>query len=180
MLRQSPRYLPIGDYGVIGDGRSIALVSRTGSIDWWCLPRFDGDPVFARILDADLGGSFVVRPREPFRTRRRYLGPTNILETEFTTAGGVARVIDFMPALTEAQKRVYPVPFREIVRRIEGVQGRVAFDVQIRARPRFGRHTPLVRRQRATRYTIEWGDQALHLVSSAPLDHADGTLTTPP
>jgi len=176
--RRTPGYLPIGEYGVIGDGRSIALVSRTGSIDWWCLPGFDGDPVFARILDADVGGSFVVRPAEPCRAEQRYLEATNILETEFTTENGTARLIDFMPALTEAQKRVHPVPFREIVRRIEGVRGQVPLEIRVEVRPRFGRHTPLVRQQHATRYTIEWGDQALHLASSTPLGYADGVLAT--
>ena len=171
-----PRYLPIGDYAVIGDGRSIALVSRSGSIDWWCVPRFDSDAVFARILDADLGGTFEIRPAGPFRARRRYLHRTNILETEFTAAGGVVRVVDFMPALTEAQKRTYPVAFREIVRRVRCIEGSVVLDVRIEARPQFGRRTPLVRRQRATRYVIEWVSRALHLVSNALLDKADGTL----
>ena len=101
---------------------------------------------------------------------------TNILETEFTAAGGVVRVVDFMPALTEAQKRTYPVAFREIVRRVRCIEGSVVLDVRIEARPQFGRRTPLVRRQRATRYVIEWGSRALHLVSNALLDKADGTL----
>src|SRR5690606_23624801 len=168
--------LPIGDYAVIGDGRSVALISRFGSIDWWCVPRFDSDAVFARILDADLGGTFEIRPAGPFRARRRYLPRTNILETEFTAAGGIARVVDFMPALTEAQKRTYPVAFREIVRRVRCIEGSVVLDVRIAARPQFGRRMPRVRPQHATRYTIEWGSQALHLVSSAPLDSANGTL----
>ena len=171
-----PRYLPIGDYAVIGDGRSIALVSRLGSIDWWCVPRFDSDAVFARILDADLGGTFEIRPAGRFRARRRYLPRTNILETDFTAAGGVVRIVDFMPALTEAQKRAYPVAFREIVRRVRCIEGSVTLDVRIAARPQFGRRTPLVRRQRATRYTIEWGSHALHLVTNALLDTVDGTL----
>jgi len=171
-----PRYLPIGDYAVIGDGRSIALVSRFGSIDWWCVPRFDSDAVFARILDADLGGTFEIRPAGRFRARRRYLPRTNILETDFTAAGGVVRVVDFMPALTEAQKRTYPIAFREIVRRVRCIEGSVTLDVRIAARPQFGRRTPLVRRQRATRYTIEWGSHALHLVTNALLDTVTGTL----
>ena len=172
-----PRYLPIGDYAVIGDGRSIALVSRLGSIDWWCVPRFDSDAVFARILDADRGGAFEIRPVGPFRTRRRYLPRTNILETEFITAGGVVRVVDFMPALTEAQKRTYPVAFREIVRRVRCIEGSVTLDVRVEARPQFGRRVPLVRRQHATRYAIEWGGHALHLVTNARLESENGKLT---
>mgnify|MGYP001238895947 CR=1 FL=1 len=172
-----PRYPPIGDYGVIGDGRSIALVSRSGSIDWWCLPRFDGDPVFARILDADLGGFCSVQPFEPFSTRRRYLDGTNVLETEFTTADGVARLTDFMPALTEAEKQRYPVPFREIVRRAQGVHGRVTLRIEVRARPRLGSVTPAVRPLRDARYALEWGSEALHVASSTPFHVSNGTLT---
>lgn len=172
-----PRYLPIGDYAVIGDGRSVALISRFGSIDWWCVPRFDSDAVFARILDADLGGTFEIRPAGPFRTRRRYLPRTNILETDFTAAGGVVRVVDFMPALTEAQKRTYPVAFREIVRRVRCIEGSVTLDVRVEARPQFGRRVPLVRRQHATRYAIEWGGHALHLVTNARLESENGKLT---
>ncbi|HWV58236.1 MAG TPA: glycoside hydrolase family 15 protein [Longimicrobiales bacterium] len=172
-----PRYQPIGDYGVIGDGRSIALVSSTGSVDWWCLPRFDGDPVFGRILDADLGGSFVIRPVDAFTTTRRYLQGTNVLETEFTTASGIVRVTDFMPALTESQKHEYPVPYREIVRRIEGASGRVHIEIRVDARPGYGRTTPRVRQRRPTRFTIEWGNQALHLASSAPLGTDQGAVT---
>src|SRR5690606_4807799 len=141
-LRVQERYPPIGDYGLIGDGRSAALVSRAGSIAWWCVPRFDGDPIFGSLLDAELGGSFVIRPVEPFRTRRRYVGQTALLETEFTTAGGVVRVVDFMPAATERQKRTYPVPFRSIVRRVTGLRGRVRLRVQLRVRPHYGTHAP--------------------------------------
>ncbi len=108
---------------MIGNGRGIAPVSRAGPIDGWCVPRFDRDAVFARILDPDLGGAFEIRPAGPFRTRRRYLPRTNILETEFAADGGVVRIVDFMPALREEQKRIYPVAFREIVRRVRRTGG---------------------------------------------------------
>ncbi|ACZ40622.1 glycoside hydrolase family 15 protein [Sphaerobacter thermophilus] len=170
-------YLPLADYGVIGDGRSIALVANTGAIDWWCLPRFDGDPIFARLLDTRLGGSCVIQPRCSFHGRQAYLGETNVLATTFTTDAGEARVVDFMPALTEAQKRRYPIPFREIVRRVEGISGRVPMQLLLRPRPDYGRLTPRVRQTRADRYVIEWRDQALHVTAGVPLHIDPGTLT---
>jgi len=171
-----PTYPPIADYGIIGDARSSALISRSGSVDWWCLPNFDGDPVFARLLDNRLGGFFAIRPNTRFDASRGYVRESNILQTTFTTSDGVARLTDFMPALTEAQKRLYPVPFREIVRRIQGVSGAVPIRIEVRVRPQFGSTTPLVRRIPANRYAISWGNQAIHLASSHPLGILEGSV----
>src|SRR6266487_5577186 len=87
--------LPIGDYGLLSDCRSAALVSRAGSVDWLCFPRFDAPAVFARILDAD-GGHFSIRPAGEFRASRAYAGQTMALETTFTTATGTAVLTDAM------------------------------------------------------------------------------------
>lgn len=171
------QYLPIADYGVIGDGRGIALVSKTGSIDWWCLPHPDGDPIFARLLDSHLGGYFVVQPRGPYQSRQYYVDETAILVTEFQTDEGVVRISDFMPALTEDQKKRFPVPFRMIVRRVQGVSGRVPLRVQLKARPEYASRTPHARQQRVGLYALQWGDQAVHLTSSVPLRVDPGLLS---
>lgn len=84
----------IGDYAIIGDCRSAALVSRGGSIDWLCWPRFDSPSLFAAILDRQRGGHFTVRPTAPFKASRRYLDRTYVLETTFVTDTGTMRLID--------------------------------------------------------------------------------------
>jgi GH15 family glucan-1,4-alpha-glucosidase len=171
------RYPPIGDYGVVGDGRSVALISRHGSVDWWCLPRFDSDPIFSRLLDADLGGFFAIEPLEPSETGRRYRAETNILETEFHTASGRVLLVDFMPALTERQKRLVPVPYRMLLRRVRCLNGQVTLRVTVRLRPGFGRRTPDVRRLPPVWYSIGWSDQLCVLYSQRPLEIRGGSLT---
>jgi GH15 family glucan-1,4-alpha-glucosidase len=111
-------YLPIENYAAIGDGRSLALVSGDGSIDWMCLPNLDGPSVFAALLDPAGGGRFMVAPSVPFESRRRYLPQTNVLETEYRTAEGVVRVTDAF-TIDPAQN----APWRELVRVMEGASG---------------------------------------------------------
>ncbi len=90
-------YPPLGDYAIIGDCHTAALVSRDGSIDWYCPTRFDGPAALCRLLDAGRGGFLRCAPTGAFTTTRQYRGPTNVLETTFTVEGGRARVTDFMP-----------------------------------------------------------------------------------
>ncbi|HEY2321234.1 MAG TPA: glycoside hydrolase family 15 protein [Thermoanaerobaculia bacterium] len=139
---QSDAYPAIRDYAIIGDTRSAALISRHGSIDWLCWPRFNSRSVFARILDANRGGYFEIRPSVPFETERRYVDDTNVLETTFITSGGRARVLDLMPALTEAQKDKTLLPFRELLRRIECIEGEVPVTVTYAPRPNYGQSVP--------------------------------------
>src|SRR2546421_9788197 len=92
-------FLPVGDYGVIGDLHTAALVGRNGSIDWLCAPRFDSPSVFAALLDQVRGGRWCIAPTVPATTEHRYLPGPNIPGTTFRTeSGGVLVVRDFIPA----------------------------------------------------------------------------------
>jgi len=90
-------YKRLEEYGAIGDGNTVALVGRDGSIDWCPFPHVESPSVFAAVLDADRGGHFAVRPNQSFESVQRYRDRTNVLETTFRTASGSATVTDFMP-----------------------------------------------------------------------------------
>jgi GH15 family glucan-1,4-alpha-glucosidase len=149
------RYLPISSYAVIGDTRSAALISLDGSIDWLCWPRFDSESLFGRLLDADRGGFFAVRPEMPFRATRRYIDATNVLETTFTTDSGVAKLTDLMPVMSEAEKQRNLMPFRELLRRIEVVEGEVPLTVAFAPRPGYARRTAHLERRGDTLRSID-------------------------
>src|ERR1044072_9127418 len=85
--------LPIADYGLLADCNSAALVSRDGSVDWLCLPRYDSDALFSRLLDPD-AGHWSIRPTADFTSTRRYLPGSLVIETTFTTADGSVRLTD--------------------------------------------------------------------------------------
>ncbi len=95
--QSEPRYLPIAQYGVIGDCRTAALIAPNGSIDWLCVPHFDSPAVFCRLLDADKGGYFRICPAEACEASMEYLPATNILQTTFESASGRVRLVDVAP-----------------------------------------------------------------------------------
>ena len=139
-MQRLPRFNSrIEDYAFLSDTQTGALVSRAGSIDWLCFPRFDSPACFAALLGTEKNGRWVLRPAgEVKATRRRYLPDTLILETEFETAEGVVRLIDFMPP-----RGTNP----DIVRIIEGVRGRVAMQMELTIRFDYGVIIPWVRKR---------------------------------
>jgi len=135
-------YAPIADYAVIGDCRSAALVSRDGSIDWLCWPRFDSPSIFAALLDATRGGRWSVRPAGRYTSARRYHPGTNVLETRFHAAEGVLRIHDFMPVAGERQRRAELRPDHQLLRLIECVGGEVEIEMIFDPCPDYGRIRP--------------------------------------
>jgi GH15 family glucan-1,4-alpha-glucosidase len=130
--------LLIEDYALVGDTQSAALVGRDGSIDWLCLPRFDSGAVFAALLGTEQHGRWLIAPAgEVTAVRRRYRGESLVLETEFDTAEGTVRLLDFMPPRGEAP---------DVVRIAKGVSGRVPMRMELRLRFDYGRVVPWVRR----------------------------------
>ena len=126
----------IQDYGIIGNGRSAALVGRSGSIDWLCWPRFDSPSLFAALLDRERGGHFEIAPAEPFTATRAYAHDSNVLVTTFTTRGGEVRLTDLMPVLSEEDKTTTLFPEHEILRICECVARRRRDARRVPAPPR--------------------------------------------
>lgn len=167
-------YQPISDYGVIGDLHTAALIGRTGSLDWWCAPRFDSPSVFAALLDDALGGRWRIAPVGPATAEQRYLPATNVLVTTFhPEGGGVLTVTDFMPVGPAREGRC------EIHRRAQCTRG--AVEVTVLLEPRFGyaRQQPRLVRRRHGVLATDADDDAVTV--SAPLTItwaiADGAAT---
>ncbi len=153
---------PIEDYGLIGNMISAALVSRDGSIDWLCLPRFDSPACFAALVGDENNGRWRISPSDgEYRVTRRYLPDTAILETRFETSTGAATLTDFMP-LTEDEERV------DVVRIVNGVSGEIDMTMELTLRFGYGQAVPWVR-QRDYGLSAVAGPDAVELHTRLPL-----------
>jgi GH15 family glucan-1,4-alpha-glucosidase len=130
-------HMTIGDYAVIGDCRSAALVSRSGSIDWLAWPRFDSESIFAALLDDQRGGTFSVRPVGAFEATRAYVDGTNVLRTRFVADQGTLIVTDLMTIADDGEHRRALVPEHELLRIVECAEGQVEVEIVFDPRPGF-------------------------------------------
>lgn len=169
MYRAPLSYPAIEDYALIGDCRTAALVSTDGAIEWLCLPRFDSPSVFTAILDREDGGAFYIRAATPYRVERRYLGDSNVLETRFETETGVLRLVDLMPVSSEEEKTARLQPEREILRKVECVEGSVEVEVLYDPRFNYASRIPDLEWQGKLGLFCGWGAETLALRSDLPL-----------
>jgi GH15 family glucan-1,4-alpha-glucosidase len=157
-----PMSSPIEDYGIIGNTYTAALVSRGGSIDWLCLPRFDSESVFASLLGEPKHGRWLIEPAGPVaRISRRYRGETGILETQFETAEGCVTLIDFMP-LSDSEDQI------DLIRLVRGDKGRVRMHTELIMRFDYGRGIPWVRQHFGGPHAVA-GPNALQFITPVEL-----------
>ncbi|MBZ3902815.1 glycoside hydrolase family 15 protein [Streptomyces griseiscabiei] len=140
----------IEDYALIGDHQTAALVSRRGSVDWLCLPRFDSAACFAALVGDEENGHWTIAPRDPgARPRRAYRHDSLVLDTEWETAEGTVRVTDLMPQRDRAP---------DVVRIVEGLSGRVTVRSTLRLRFDYGSAVPWMRRSDGHRVAVAGPD----------------------
>lgn len=167
----------IQDYAVIGDGRSAALISNRGSIDWLCWPRFDSPSVFGAIVDRERGGHWSIRPAQDSKVSRRYLEKTNVLETTFASDSGKIVLTDFMSVTSEDNKRKRLWPEHELVRQIkcEGADAEVIFEFNPRLN--YGRGEPKIESVGKLGWRFGIGTQMITLRADVDLARTNAGLS---
>jgi alpha,alpha-trehalase len=168
--------LPIADYALLSNCRTAALVSRSGSIDWLCCPRFDGASMFGRLLD-DRAGHWVIRPTTHAEVSRRYIDMTMALETTYRTPTGTAVLVDALAL--GMHERGHRLGFKSpslVMRRVTCVSGHVDLEAECAPHPEYGLITPLCSRVEGGA-VIRGGADALTLSSTVPVQIGSGVVT---
>ena len=166
---------PLAEYGMLADCNSAAHVSRAGSVDWLCLPRYDSPAIFARLLGPD-AGHWSIRPAGEFHSEHRYLPGTLVLETTFTTAGGTVTLTDAL-AFAEGQRGhdLGLASPHELLRLVEGVSGTVELELELAPRPEYGLVRPLFRHTTEGGRTFG-GPTRVAVTAGVPVEIADATM----
>lgn len=127
------------NYGIVGNCKTGALVSKNGSVDWLCLPNFDSPSVFAKILDENIGGSFEIIAENLINSKQEYLKNTNILRTRFNCNDGIFDILDFMPRyVSDNIKERYSPP--DLIRYFKVVSGQPKFKIIYDPKLEYGKH----------------------------------------
>lgn len=169
MVKAQEHYPPIADYALISDCHSIAMISRTGSVDWCCMERIDNDSTFARLLDWRKGGFWSIAPAlQEFESSRHYEPGTLVLVTEFHTRHGKARLYDFFAVFDpdETENRALHV------RILEGIEGQVELALHCSPRFDYGGMVPRVQAIKGPAghlYSVWGSNQGLLVYSDVPL-----------
>ena len=164
MTETSP-YPPIGDYAFISDCRSGALVSRSGSIDWCCMPRIDTGSCFGRLLGWENGGYCSITPKGEWSSSRRYVEDTLVLETTFHTEDGEVRLFDCYASRADGE----PYPYSQLIRIVEGVRGHAELDIRVLPRFDYGEVRPWLRQEGVRVYSAIGGNDGLLISSDAEI-----------
>ena len=162
-------YPPIEDYAAVGDCRCLGLISRQGSLDWLCLPRFDSQALFGALLDSEKGGKFSIHPAASFKSTRSYIENTNVLQTTFTTDSGELCLTDFMPIRFHNDYRRELCPERYLLRMAKCLKGKVELEVNYEPRPQFGKHAILLVNRGRLGLHYQHRGHALNLLTDFPL-----------
>jgi GH15 family glucan-1,4-alpha-glucosidase len=161
--------LPIADHALISDCHSAALVTRNGSIDWLCWPRFDSRSVFARILDDD-GGHWAISPVGPAESNRSYVDRTMVLETTFTSGSGTATLVDALAVgANERGHELGAGSPNALIRRVTGVSGEIEMEMSFAPRGEYGLLSPLLSRT-PDGLSVRAGADLFTLISAVDLD----------
>ena len=175
--RPGGRQPPIADYGFLSDCHSAALLDRNGSVDWWCVPRFDSPSVLGRLLDPQ-AGHWALRPVGEFTTERSYIDDTLVLRTVFRTPSGVVSITDALAL--EPGARGHDIGLRSphvLLRRVEGLTGSVAMRSDLSPRMEYGRTEPhLELTEDGAR--AQGGPATLTLTSSVPVSLNGGAVAS--
>ncbi len=158
------------DYGIIGNCKSAALISKIGSLDWCCLPNFDSAAVFAKLLDENKGGSFNLEVTEDYEISQEYLWGTNILSTVFDNGTDAFQLIDFMPRYQRDDGSFYSPP--DVIRFLRLLKGKPIFKVRYNPRLDFAREKTYneIKEGYIKSYTSEGKFESLFLYSSFDLE----------
>ncbi len=175
MGNHDTRYPPIGDYGMLGDLRSAALLSKQGSIDWMCLPRFDSPWIFGRLLDWDKGGYLELRPQDGVLTYRQYRRDSNVIQAIWSSGRARMRVVDWMPIVLK-NKRIRPPESVRLIRMMQPIAGSTDWRLTFKPRFDYGRQAPSLTPERAGMLMAEGIDGTVFLQypEEAALQLADG------
>jgi GH15 family glucan-1,4-alpha-glucosidase len=162
-------HLPIADYALLSDCHSAALVSKDGSVDWLCFPRFDGPSIFGRLLD-DSAGHWSIRPTGEAEISRRYVEDTMLLETTFRTPTGTVVLVDALAVGPNERGHMLGAGAPSVLlRRLAGVDGDVEFELTYEPRPEYGLIYPILNPVDGG-VTTRCGADRLAFSSPVPLD----------
>ncbi len=159
---------PISDYAFLSDRRSACLVSRAGSVDWWCVPRLDSGSCFGRLLDPAGGGHMSIRPTARYETQRSYVDGSLVLATVMRTRGGQVTVTDLLALDADGLAH----GDGHLIRLVEGQRGTVRLEAEVVPRFDYAEVRPWIRRSAVDRHDAVGGNDALAIWSNAGLEPA--------